>query len=170
MATKEEYAALAAVIYNDQRGGGNDSILNTLRLPPGWQDLSRLGFTPGDNLNSNPVSFTAGAYLNSATGEIVVSYKGTDFLIEFNGRGWATTADLIADVALALSRKAFGIQNVQQMLASSYFLAVVDWASQNNIDPSKISFTGHSLGGGLASNMAAWFGKIKGKIKGSDSI
>lgn len=158
MATQYEYAALSAYIYNDQRGGGPLADNNKLDLPPGWQDLSRLGFTTGDNLNNyNPFSFTAGAYINQATGEIVVSYKGTDFLVEFSGRAWNTALDLIADVTLALSKKAFGLQNFQQLLASTYYLAVVDWAVQNNVNPSGISFTGHSLGGGLASNMAAWF-------------
>lgn len=76
MATQIEYAALSAHIYNDQRGGGNDSVVNRLQLPSGWQNLALLGFTPGDNLNNyNPVSFTGGAYLNQATGEIVVAYK-----------------------------------------------------------------------------------------------
>ena len=45
----------------------------------------------------------------------------------------------------------------QQLYASSYFLAVKDWAAQNGYGASTISFTGHSLGGGLASNMAVWF-------------
>ena len=67
MATQYEYAALFAYIYNDQRGGGPLADNNKLDLPPGWQDLSRLGFTTGDNLNNyNPFSFTAGAYINQA--------------------------------------------------------------------------------------------------------
>ncbi|WP_371256958.1 hypothetical protein [Ottowia sp. oral taxon 894] len=45
------------------------------------------------------------------------------------------------------------------MLAAQYFLAVVNWAAENGKDPQKISFTGHSLGGGLASNMAVWFNR-----------
>ena len=47
MTTKLEYAALAAVVYNDQRGGGNGGLTNILVLPPGWKSLSELGFTPG---------------------------------------------------------------------------------------------------------------------------
>jgi hypothetical protein len=90
MVLTTEYAALAAFIYNDQRGGGGDTGLNQLDLPPDWQDLSRLGFAAGDNLNRNPFSFTGGAYLNQSTGEIVIAYKGTDFLVEFSGRAWNT--------------------------------------------------------------------------------
>jgi hypothetical protein len=148
MATQNEYAALAAIVYNDQRGGGGDAVTNTLRPLAGWQDLSRLGFAAGDNLNRNPFSFTGGAYLNQSTGEIVIAYKGTDFLVEFSGRAWNTLADLVTDAGLALAKKSVGLYNLQQIAASSYYLAVRDWALQNGHDPNKISFTGHSLGGG----------------------
>lgn len=153
MPTALDYAALSAHIYNDQRGGGPQGTLNKLTLPPGWQNLENLGFA-GAALNFNPFSFTAGAYVNSA-GEIVISYKGTDFLTQFEGRSWNTVADLLADVGLATTIRNFNIG--QQLYASSYFLAVKDWAALNGYDASKISFTGHSLGGGLASNMAVWF-------------
>ena len=157
MTSKLEYAALSAIVYNDQRGGGNGSPINRVGLPPGWQSLSDIGFAAGDNLNSNPFSFTGGAYLNQATGEIVIAYKGTDFLTGFEGRSFNTVADLVTDVSLAISRKGLGTYNLQQLAASSYFLAVKDWAAQNGYDGNKISFTGHSLGGGLASNIAVWF-------------
>ncbi|AKU66069.1 hypothetical protein ADJ79_00295 [Ottowia sp. oral taxon 894] len=102
------------------------------------------------------MSFTAGAYLNEATGEIVIAYKGTDFLLD--DRIYNTIADLVTDVGMALVRK-LGPYHIQQMLAAQYFLAVVNWAAENGKDPQKISFTGHSLGGGLASNMAVWFNR-----------
>ncbi|WP_291142390.1 putative Ig domain-containing protein [Hydrogenophaga sp.] len=96
--------------------------------------------------------------MNEATGEIVVAYKGTDFLAEFSDRAWNTVADLAADVGLAFAgRLALGIG--QQLNASAYYLAVKDWAVDNGYDPDKISFTGHSLGGGLAANMAVWYDK-----------
>ena len=157
MATTNEYAAFSAYVYNDQRGGGSNAASNKLPVPPGWKELSKLGFTPGDILNEwNPVSFTAGAYLNEATGEIVIAYKGTDFLLD--DRIYNTIADLVTDVGMALARK-LGPYHIQQMLAAQYFLAVVNWAAENGKDPQKISFTGHSLGGGLASNMAVWFNR-----------
>ncbi|WP_439588563.1 calcium-binding protein, partial [Hydrogenophaga sp.] len=115
------------------------------------------GFAAGDNINTlNPFSFTGGAYLNQSTGEIVIAYKGTDFLLEFSGRAWNTVADLAADLGLAFAaRLVLGIGH--QLNASAYYLAVKDWAVENGHDPSKISFTGHSLGGGLAANMAVWY-------------
>ena len=71
MTTTIEYAALAAFVYNDQRGGGSENPTNKLILPDNWQDMSKLGFAVGDSLNAiNPFSFTGGAYLNQATGEI----------------------------------------------------------------------------------------------------
>ncbi|MBI2732967.1 MAG: hypothetical protein HYX44_06630 [Aquabacterium sp.] len=54
------------------------------------------------------------------------------------------------------------VQNLnigQQLYAASYYVQVKQWALNNGLDPSKITFTGHSLGGGLASNMAVWFDK-----------
>ena len=157
MTTTIEYAALAAFVYIDQRGGGSENPTNKLILPDNWQDMSKLGFAVGDSLNAiNPFSFTGGAYLNQATGEIVVAYKGTDFLVEFSGRAWNTVADLLADAGLA-SDKAAVLGLGQQLNAMAYYLAVKDWAVDNGYDPTKISFTGHSLGGGLAANMAVWF-------------
>ncbi|MFS2036836.1 calcium-binding protein [Polaromonas sp. CT11-55] len=157
MITDFEYAALSAVVYNDQRGGGGGGTVNALGLPPGWKSLSELGFVAGDYLNVNPFSATAGAYLNQSTGEIVVAYKGTDFLTKLEGRAWNTVADLTTDVGLGLALKQLNVP--AQLYAASYYAAVKDWATDSGYDSSKISFTGHSLGGGLASNMAAWFNK-----------
>jgi len=139
MATIQELAAFSAAVYNDQRGGGNDSLINTVGVPPGWESLERLGFTAGDNLNAlNPFSFTGGAYLNAATGEIVIAYKGTDFLLEFAGRAWNTVGDLAADLGLAFDRLLpLGVG--QQLSASAYYLAVKDWAVQNGHDPARIN-------------------------------
>ena len=100
MATTLDYVSLSALIYNDQRGGGGVSTtVNHLTPPPGWQALEALGFSTA--LNSNPFSFTAGAYVNAA-GEIVIAYKGTDSLWALEWRSWNTAFDLIADVSAAL--------------------------------------------------------------------
>ncbi|MBA3059317.1 MAG: hypothetical protein FP823_15885, partial [Rhodoferax sp.] len=156
MTTLNEYAALSAYIYNDQRGGGGESSINILGLPADWKKLTELGFT-GDTLNTNPFSATAGAYLNQSSGEIVIAYKGTDFLTGREGRSWNTAADLIADVGLGTAVRQLNVP--AQLYAASYYAAVKDWAATNGYDDNKISFTGHSLGGGLASNMAVWFNK-----------
>ena len=125
MTAVNEYAALAALVYNDQRGGGNGSSTNWLTIPSGWQPLTDLGFAVGDSLNAiNPFSFTGGAYLNQSTGEIVVAYKGTDFLVEFAGRAWNTVADLLADVGLATTKAL--ILGLGQQLSAGNGLAAND--------------------------------------------
>ena len=153
MVTELEYAALSAFVYNDQRGGGPSGTENKLDVPPGWSRLETRGFVTGSRLvGSNTFSFTAGAFINAA-GEVVIAFKGTDFLTEW-GRQHHLVSDLLADIGLAFA----GSVGLYQLLASStYFLEVVRWAAKENIDPAKISFTGHSLGGGLASIMAVWF-------------
>ncbi|KRC08580.1 hypothetical protein ASE11_22710 [Hydrogenophaga sp. Root209] len=125
-------------------------------MPLGWVNTTQLGFAVGDTLNAiNPFSFTGGIYLNQATAEIVVAYKGTDFLVEFEGRVWNTMADLLTDVGLA-STRALVLGLGQQLNAMAYYLAVKDWAVDNGHDPAKITFTGHSLGDGLAANDVNW--------------
>jgi hypothetical protein len=156
MTTTIDYAALAGFVYNDQRGEGSENPTNKLVLPDNWQELSKLGFAAGDSLNAiNPFSFTGGAYLNQATGEIVVAYKGTDFLLEFSGRAWNTVGDMMTNAGLA-SDKAAALGLGQQLNAMAYYLAVKDWAVDNGHDPVKTTFTGHCLGGGLAANDESW--------------
>lgn len=151
-----EYAALSAIIYNNERGQRTESI-NTLPLPGGWEPLSAAnGFVQQEAYDENVFSFTAGAYVNRATGEIVIAYKGTDFLLEWQGRAWNTVGDLLTDVAAGLGNQLAAPQFVQ---AAMYYRDVADWAAANGFQSSSISFTGHSLGGGLASTMSAWFSR-----------
>src|SRR4051812_36881995 len=103
MPTKLEYATLAAHIYNDQRGGGPavSDRLNLLGLPDGWTSIVNTapGFPEQSKYDENTFSFTAGAYVNPTSGEIVISYKGTDFILELSGRAWNTVGDLIVDAS-----------------------------------------------------------------------
>lgn len=70
MATKEDYAALSAIVYNNVRPDANK--LTT--LPPNWEPLP----PPLGSSNDASTGFTAAAYRNTVTKEIVISYKGTD--------------------------------------------------------------------------------------------
>jgi hypothetical protein len=157
MATLLEFAALSAYIYNDQRGGGGASEElrpNLIGIPPGWIELGpQNGFSEQVAYNGNFFSFTAGAFLNQVTGEIVISYKGTDFLLELAGRAWNTAGDMVTDLAAGIGGKLTIPQFVQ---SATYFQDVKAWAVANGHDPNRISFTGHSLGGGIASVMSAW--------------
>jgi hypothetical protein len=114
------------------------------------------GFPAQASYDDNFFSFTAGAYANAATGEIVISYKGTDFLLEMRGRAWNTLGDLVTDLAGGVGHYLSIPQFVQ---AATYYQEVKAWAQLNGYDASRISFTGHSLGGGLASAMSVWFDK-----------
>ena len=98
MATLSDYAALAAFVYNNERG--NRGATNKLALPVEWEQLrAAIGFPAQTSYDDNFFSFTAGAFVNQSTGEIVISYKGTDFLVEFSGRAWNTVGDILTDLS-----------------------------------------------------------------------
>ncbi len=130
MATSLDYATLSAITYNDVRGN-----LNKLgNLPAGW---SQYLYT------SNP-GFTAGAYKNG--NDIVIAFKGSD-LPELNASGFA---DWIATNLQA----GLGFGSTQLVDAALFYEAVKAANPGANI-----TFTGHSLGGGVASVMSVWFDK-----------
>jgi hypothetical protein len=155
MITLPEFAALAAVVYNNERG--NRTVSNRLDVPAGWQTLGPAnGFPAQTAYDGNFFSFTAGTFVNSATGEIVVSYKGTDFLLEFAGRSWNTVGDMLTDISGGVGGFVSTAQFVQ---AATYYEEVKKWASADGYDSTKISFTGHSLGAGIVSVMSVWFNR-----------
>ncbi len=85
--------------------------------------------------------FEASAYRNSLTNEIVISYAGTD--------PSDITGDIAANIGLAI-----GVGSAQLLQAAEYYLQV------HAANPgATITFTGHSLGGGLAALMGVFFGK-----------
>jgi hypothetical protein len=125
-----EYALLAGRAYQDRR-----TVDNRIAKPAGWSQL-----TPEEGLGHtrSPTSgFETVAFRNDATGEIVISFAGTDF---------SEKPDLIADGLLGL-----GLVN-QQLIDAAIFYKKVQQACGNNI-----TFTGHSLGGGLAAVMGVFF-------------
>ncbi|PPU73726.1 calcium-binding protein [Xanthomonas melonis] len=129
-----DYALLAANVY-----GAKSSVrteLNTLQLPDGWTQIAESVSVTG---------FMARAYRNVATGEVVVSYAGTT-----NEEG-ATVNDWLSGNIPA------GLGTISQSLEATVFYLEV--LKLQNVDPAKTSFTGHSLGGGLASLMAVYFDK-----------
>ena len=143
MTTKLEYAALAANIYNDQRGGGGSDIdrNNLLVVPSEWLKLeANNGFPSQTDYDTNFFSFTAGAYVNQSTGEIVIAYKGTDFLLEYAQRARNTAGDIVTDLAAGIG----GYLSTPQLTqAATYYQEVKKWAAANGYDASKISFTGY---------------------------
>ena len=130
MVTNIEYALMAGHAYRTTR----DEI-NWIPAPQGWSpffpvpDPTTLSFQTSGGFEA--ISFQRG-------NEIVISYAGTDP---------TSLGDLWADVTLA---SGFGSSQLDQ--AALYYLQV------KAANPgATISFTGHSLGGGLAAVMGVLF-------------
>ncbi|MEA9587129.1 calcium-binding protein [Xanthomonas sp. WHRI 10064A] len=130
-----DYAQLAANVY-----GAKSSVrseLNTVQLPEGWRQIDEKILQSG---------FMARAYRNASTGEVVVAYAGTTLEEGHSLDDWIT-GNVPAGVG-GFSQQVFE--------AIEFYLNVL---SLPVVDPTKTSFTGHSLGGGLASLMAVYFDK-----------
>jgi len=118
MITQQTYALLALTVYQT-------AVKNTLDLPPNWTQIPQPTGTDG---------FAYAVYRNTATNEIVISFRGTD-----NDFG-----DWMTNLGLSLSQ--------EKQAAAVYARVLKDYGADANI-----TFTGHSLGGGLAGTMAVWF-------------
>src|SRR3569623_131376 len=132
MAIAVEYALMAGHAYRTTRHASN-----WRPAPLGWtpffpvpDDSTALTFTMSDG-------FEAISFING--NDIVISYAGTD--------GNDFWGDKLADGALAA-----GVGSSQLLQAAEYYLQVKAANPEANI-----TFTGHSLGGGLAALMGALF-------------
>ena len=141
MATLDEYLVFAAAAYNDARQDKN--IIDT---PNGWTPITGPSDTNSGVLALLSSGLSATAFRNDATGEIVISYKGTDFL---PGNLFQTISDLLADLTLGT-----GLVSSSQLTGAALFYEQI---KLSNPPGAPISFTGHSLGAGLASVMSVWF-------------
>ena len=130
MATTIEYALLAGAAYRDTRAD-----INHFPIPSDWR---RVSLVPQDNTTG----FEASAYENALTNEIVISYAGTN-------PNSLLDPDNPANIGLAT-----GLGSAQLLRAAEYFLQVKAAHPTANI-----TFTGHSLGGGLAALMGVFFAK-----------
>ena len=123
MITKQIYALLTLEVYAAKR------LDNKPLLPPNWMEvLPQPTGTTG---------FAYSVYRNTATNEIVISFRGTDS---------GLTADWATNLGLSLSQ--------ETQAAAVYARVLKDYGAAANI-----TFTGHSLGGGLAGTMAVWFNR-----------
>jgi len=130
-------ALMAGLAYQSSR-----DRINWFPAPTDWREFSHVP----NSTYPTTLSFEASAFQNSATGHIVISYAGTAQLIP----------DWIANITLGA-----GFSSSQLEQAALYYLEVKAANATTNPDGSKsyptISFTGHSLGGGLAALMAVFF-------------
>jgi len=134
MANAIEYALMAGRAYQTTRGQTN-------WLP----DLFSLGWTEffhaPDTSIPIPITTTSGF-------EAISFQKGNEIVISFAGTG--SGVDWLANLANGI-----GLTSDQLRQAADYYLKV----KAANPPGTIISFTGHSLGGGLASLMAVFFGE-----------
>ena len=119
------------MVTTNQYAELSDNVYNDSGVPFGWAKLNVPG---GINPNSG---FYASAYQNTATGEIVIAIRGT----QLNDAG-----DLAADAQIAAGR----VPDQYQDAAAFY-----DTVRAQYGDSANIALTGHSLGGALASLLAA---------------
>ncbi|MDK9726554.1 MAG: hypothetical protein OEL88_16935 [Sterolibacteriaceae bacterium MAG5] len=126
-----EYALMAGTAYRSTR-----DAINRFPIPTssGWNEIIG-SHRSVDDTGFEALSFTKGA-------EIVISYAGTE--------PSDITGDIAADLALAA-----GLLSDQLKQAADYYFQIKAAAPAGTT----ISFTGHSLGGGLASLMAVMFGE-----------
>ena len=89
---------------------------------------------------TSATGFEVISYVNKASTEVVISYAGTDGFI---------SRDNLTNVPMAL-----GAGSLMLFQAAEYYLSI-----KSKYPNATITFTGHSMGGGLASLMAVFFGE-----------
>lgn len=136
--SEAEYAILAAAAY---RNGARDP--EGVNTPSGWSLFKEESSYGAETDGLHYKVFTKG-------NELVISFRGTD--------GWLRIpSDGDDNIAAAM-----GWNSDQIYLAFKATLDILRAVSdpENKLFFGKnVSFTGHSLGGGLASLMAVWFGR-----------
>ena len=104
---------------------------NVLENPSGW--------TPDQLIKDQSDGFSAGVFK-----------KGNDIVIAYTG----TNADKLTDILAANVPAALGFYSSQVLKVMKLYIE-----TRLANPTASITFTGHSLGGGLASLMAVYFGK-----------
>lgn len=148
MTIQSDMALMAAGSYWDVRKGEVDpqngiDTDNDAPVPAGWKVLTEYDTSNTGGIVFFRNGFSARVYQNISTNEIVISYAGTEFGL---GRAGFYNDFLSGNIPLAL-----GLYGDQALQAAQLYQRV--WSEKGG----NIAFTGHSLGGGLASVMAVWF-------------
>lgn len=127
-----ELALASTYVYS------RDSV-NRVGIPVGWQ-VAEVASGQDAYVKDDSVGFSAGAFLD-ASGNIVIAFTGTNEFAD-----WVT-----GNVPGAL-----GVRSPQVEHALAF---VSDVLARYEGEGKSVTFTGHSLGGGLASLMAVFFAK-----------
>jgi VCBS repeat-containing protein len=139
MPGNRDYALFAANAYAASDLDVNP--VNEIRLPSGWSAI--------ESVDNVVTGFSARAYRNEATREIVIAYAGTSVAgtLGQQSRDWLY-GNLKAGTGASLPQ--------QVTNAAEFYLDVANASANAGYD---ISLTGHSLGGGLASLISVYFDK-----------
>jgi hypothetical protein len=141
MTTQSDMALLAADAYRDIRNLQD----NQAPISTGWTELTEYAISgSGGATGITGSGFSARVYRDDSTGKVVISYAGTEFAAGFGA---------LADFTSGNIPMALGQPGMQAALAADLYQRV----KANPALSDDITFTGHSLGGGLASVMAVWF-------------
>ncbi|MGE0100534.1 MAG: hypothetical protein AB7S86_19510 [Hydrogenophaga sp.] len=144
MAMEKECAAMSAMVCNPYCI--NDDGPHGLAPPASWSLLSDLTLEP------DPPGFHARAFMN-VQGDAVLAFAGRDFtadVLTASDDAEEFVTNLALDVGLASFTEAM-------LMATHTYGLLRQLVLQRGRDPSRIIFTGHGLGGGLASVMSVWF-------------
>lgn len=143
MISAATYALLSGGAYWDVRR----QDFNEAPLPAGWKALTQFDRSEsGPNATALGSGFSARVY-QSTSGEIVIAYAGTEF--------GSTVTGLVNDFLSGNVPLAAGWSSEQAYQAALLYQEVKAWAGGSG----NITFTGHSLGGGLAGLMGVWFNR-----------
>jgi|APLak6261671648_1056085.scaffolds.fasta_scaffold09199_1 hypothetical protein len=138
MTTAIEYALMAGASYISNR-----DVKNKFPTPRGWTEFFHVPNNPDYPMFTAASGFEALSFQNITNpNEIVISYAGTDF-------SHPGTDFTQGNIPLAS-----GYSSRQLEQAADYYLQIKALNSAAHI-----TFTGHSLGGGLASLMSVFFGE-----------
>jgi hypothetical protein len=130
-------AQLSAAAYR------NVSDFNRIIAPAGWTEI---GTYPASGPSDDPLTgFSAAAY-RGPNQEIVIAFAGTN-----------VDSMLDNDWLQANAPAALGWYSPQVVQAAEFYWQVLNRPDVGLANKSRIAFTGHSLGGGLASLMATYF-------------
>ena len=148
----EQYIALSAAAYGDYSNDDKNQKIDRIRkkIQNNELECSNLGslsdYTLLDFI-STPSGFRGAAFQNPKTGEIVFSFKGTDF----DPSNPKTYMDTAKDISNADAQIALGMSlNLPAQFADAEKFVNSVLASHPKAD---YTFTGHSLGGSLAQYM-----------------